>query len=199
MRLLLTSFQHPSMAQFIGGKRVAYVPDAARSYADAPFVQKEREGLEEQGLELINLPLSHTDLAAVETTLNAVDGVYVAGGETFDLLHVLRSTGSDKVITRRVRQGLPYIGCSAGSVVAGPTIEAVSLMDSPDIAPDLKDYTGLGLTELAIIPHASGSISQFPIETIADTVRTYGERWPLCLLRDGQALWVEDGEVRLLG
>lgn len=186
------------MAQFIRGKRVAYIPDAARSYRDAPFVQAEREGLERQGLELVNLPLAQTDLATVETTLKAVDAVYIAGGETFDLLHVLRTTGADRVITRLVRQGLPYIGCSAGSIVAGPTAETASLMDSPEIAPELKDYTGLSLTEFAVVPHAAGSLPQFPIAIIADTVRTYGERWPLCLLRDGQALSIEDGQTNLL-
>lgn len=198
MRLLLTSFQHPYMAQFIEGKRVAYIPDAARSYGDAPFVQTEREGLEKQGLKLVNLPLAQTDLTTVETTLEAVDAVYIAGGETFDLLHVLKATGADRVITRLVQQGLPYIGCSAGSIVAGPTAEIASLMDSPEIAPELKDYTGLCLTELAVVPHASGSIPQFPIAVIADTVSRYGERWPLCLLRDGQALCIEDGQTKLL-
>lgn len=199
MRLLLTSFQHPYMAQFIKGRRVAYIPDAARSYGDAPFVQVERKGLEKQGLELVNLPLAKTDLATIESTLKSVDAVYVAGGETFDLLHVLRITGADKVIERLVGEGLPYIGCSAGSIVAGPSIETASLMDSPEIAPDLKDYTGLRLTEFAVVPHAAGSIPQFPITVIADTVRKYGERWPLCLLRDGQALCIEGAETKLLG
>lgn len=198
MRLLLTSFQHPQMAEFVQGKTVAYIPDAARSYGDAPFVQTERRGLKQQGLKVINLPIATTARQQVEQVLCSVDAVYVAGGETFDLLHVLRRSGIDEIIKHHVRQGLPYIGCSAGSVIAGPTIETVSLMDSPSIAPDLKDHTGLELTELAVIPHAAGNLPPMPIEVIAQTVKTYGERWPLCLLRDGQALVIEGDCVRLI-
>lgn len=196
MKLLLTSYLHDSLTDHVHGT-VAYVSDAARSFADAPWANNEREELRRRGLELLELPLAQTPPEEVDRILADVDGVYVAGGETFDLLHVLRSTGIDEILVRHVRAGLPYIGCSAGSVVAGPSIEPVSVLDSPDVAPELSDYTGLGLTNLVVIPHAQG-LPPFPIEMFAETVRRYGERWPLVLLRDGQALLIEDDEVRLL-
>lgn len=196
MKLLLTSFLHERLADHVSGT-VAYVSDAARSFGDAPWVNTEREGLRAHGLELVELPLAETPPAEVDRILGEVDAVYVAGGETFDLLHVLRSTGTDEILTRHVRAGLTYVGCSAGSVVAGPDIGPVSLLDSPDVAPDLADHTGLGFTDLVVIPHAQGS-DTFPIDVFADTVRRYGQEWKLVLLRDGQALLIEDDEVRLL-
>ncbi|GAB3647083.1 Type 1 glutamine amidotransferase-like domain-containing protein [Corynebacterium nasicanis] len=196
MKLLLTSFLHDRLAEHVSGT-VAYISDAARSFGDAPWVNTERDGLRAHGLQLVELPLADTPPAEVDRILGEVDAVYVAGGETFDLLHVLRSTGTDEILTRRVRAGLTYVGCSAGSVIAGPDIEPCRLLDSPDIAPDLRDYAGLGLTDLVVIPHAQGS-EVFPIDLYAETVRQFGERWPLVLLRDGQALLIEDEEVRLL-
>lgn len=197
MKLLLTSFGHDHLPEFVSGT-LAYVPDAARSFAHRPWANTEREMLRRQGLNLVELPLATTPTEEVDRILGEVDGVYVAGGETFDLLHVLRSTGTDEILTRHVRAGLPYIGCSAGSVVAGPDIEPVSPLDSPDVAPGLSDYTGLGFTGHVIIPHASGTAPEFPIGVYADIVKRYGENSPLLLLRDGQALLIDETGTRLI-
>lgn len=197
MRLLLTSFLHPRMRDFLGG-RVAYVPDAARSLSGAPFVAAEREQVAGYGLDLVDLPLATTPLPEIDRTLQRVDAVYVASGETFDLMHVLRSTGADAILTTHVRAGLPYAASSAGSIIAGPSIEPAQVMDSPHVAPDLADFRGLGLVDRVIVPHAQGSLPPYPISVIAETVARYGEAWPLLLLRDGEALLVEDDRQMLL-
>jgi len=197
MRLLLTSFDHPAVPQFVQG-RIAYIGDAARSYGDAPFVHVERDALRGHGLTLVDLPVADTPVEEIGRILDAVDGVYVAGGETFDLLQVLRDTGADEILVDAVRGGLPYIGCSAGSIVAGPTVEPASLIDDPGIAPGLTDYRGLGLTEYVVIPHAAGNLPPFPIDLYADTVRKYGELHRLVLLRDGEALLVDGDGTHLI-
>lgn len=196
MKLLLTSFLHEHLADHVSGT-VAYVSDATRSFGDEPWVDNERNELRARGLTLVELPLAETAPEEVDRILGSVDAVYVAGGQTFELLHVMRSTGTDEILTRHVRAGLTYVGCSAGSVVAGPDIGPCRLLDSPEAAPELHDHTGLHLTDLVVVPHAQGS-EQFPIDLFAETVRLFGERWPLVLLRDGQALLIEDDEVRLL-
>lgn len=197
MRLLLTSFLHPRIGEFLGGT-VAYIPDAARTLGDAPFVRAERSSVAGYGLELIDLPLASTPLEIVERTLARVDGVYVASGETFDLMHVLRSTGTDSVLKKHVLAGLPYASSSAGSIVAGPSVEPAQIMDAPDVAPQLTSHAGLGLIERVIVPHAQGSLPPYPIEVIARTVAQYGEAFPLLLLRDGEALSVEGDRHELL-
>lgn len=197
MRMLLTSFGHETVPNFVRGT-VAYVPDAARSHGEHAFSNYERDLLRGHGLDLRELPLVDTPPEETERILSDVDGVYVAGGETFDLLWVLRSTGNDEVLRRHVRDGLPYIGCSAGSIIVGPSIEPASLLDDPATAPELTDYTGLGLTEHVIVPHASGNLPPYPIDLFADTVRTYGKDWPLVLLRDGQALLIDDNGTQLV-
>lgn len=197
MKLLLTSFGHASIASFLTGT-IAYIPDAARSFRDSPDVNVEREMLRSQGLTVRELPLATTAPAEVDRILGEADGVYVAGGETFDLMWVLRSTGTDAILARHVRAGLPFIGCSAGSVIAGPSIEPVSLLDDPAVAPSLHDYSGLGFTDRVIIPHAGGNIPQFPIDIFAEIVRRYGKEYPLVLLRDGEALLIEDSQIRLI-
>lgn len=197
MRLLLTSFGHESIGDFVQGT-VAYIPDATRSFADkTEWVNVERDMLRGHGLGLVELPLASTSPAETDRILSEVDGVYVAGGETFDLLGVLRSTGNFDVLRRRVLDGLPYIGTSAGAVLAGPSIEPVSLMDDPGLAPSLGDHSGLGFTEYVVIPHL-GDNPPFSLDVFAETVRTYGADWKLVLLHDGQALLVDDDGTHLI-
>ena len=197
MKLILTSFGHDRLPDFLTGRTLAYVPDASRSIDEPDFIETERETLRSQGFNLIDIPLSTTSMAEVDKTLTTVDALYVAGGETFDLLHVLRTTGADQLITKHVRAGLPYIGCSAGSIVAGPDIEAASIIDDPTVA-SLTSTAGLALTDFVVVPHAAGNLPPFPIDLIAKTVQDYGEKWPLILLRDGQALLIDDHTIQLV-
>jgi dipeptidase E len=197
MRLLLTSFLHPRLGTFFSGT-VAYIPDAARTCRDAPFAVEERQRIARYGFDVVEVPVAGRPPADLDRILSRVDGIYVASGETFDLLHVLRSTGADEVVSRRVREGLPYAASSAGSIVAGPSIEPNSIMDSPAIAPGLTDYSGLGLVDRVIVPHAQGTLPPFPIGVIARTVEEYGVDWPLTLLRDGEALLVDEDGCRLV-
>ncbi|WP_026196350.1 Type 1 glutamine amidotransferase-like domain-containing protein [Corynebacterium lubricantis] len=196
MKLLLTSFLHPYIPEFVSGK-IAYIDDATRSFADQPWVEVERRQLREMGLELINLPMATTDPKDAARILDEVDGVYVAGGETYDLLWALRSTGNFEVLKEKVEAGLPYIGTSAGSVLAAPDIDYVRLLDNADIAPELTDYTGLHLTEYAVVPHV-GDNPPFTLDKFAEIVRTYGADYKLVLLRDGEVLRIEDGRTELI-
>nr|WP_269081904.1 Type 1 glutamine amidotransferase-like domain-containing protein [Corynebacterium epidermidicanis] len=152
----------------------------------------------EQGFDVVDLPLSTSAPERIAEVLGSVDTVYVAGGETFDLLQVMHTSGAFEMLKDKVAAGLTYIGTSAGSVVAGPTIEHIAPMDSPEKAPDLHDYTGLSLVDACIVPHASGTIPAYPISVIEEIVAKFGERLPLQLLNDGQALLVEDGKATLI-
>lgn len=169
---------------------IGYVPDAALPYADAPFVAAERDRVAALGHPLVDVRLTGSDPAAVATALDGVDALYVAGGSTFALLDALRSSGADAVVVERVRAGLAYIGSSAGSVVAGPSIEPVSLMDDPADAPGLTDLRGLGLTEAVVVPHADGKLPPYPLELIGRTLARYGDDHELVPLCDDEALLV---------
>ena len=206
MRLLLLSLGIGSVPEFLavvsprsaGPLRLAYVGDAARPFVEESFVQAEREQLSALGHDLIDTSLGDLSPAGVAAVLDTTDAVYVAGGSTFALLAAMRTSGADKVLVERVRAGLPYIGSSAGSVVAGPSIEPVSLMDDPADAPGLTDRTGLGLVDTVVIPHADGALPPYPPTLIAETVQRYQRSYPLTLLEDDQALLVDGAGSRVV-
>lgn len=83
------------------------------------------------------------------------DVVYVCGGNTFDYLDRVRKTGLDKfIVDFSKRENSTYVGVSAGSILAGPSIEIAgwgSEGDENNI--ELVDLQGLGLTNFAIYPH----------------------------------------------
>lgn len=74
----------------------------------------------------------------------------VGGGNTFRLLSALQRTGLVEIVRERVARGeLRYIGSSAGSNVAAPTIRTTN--DMPIVAvPDLRSF---GLVPFQINPH----------------------------------------------
>ena len=71
-------------------------------------------------VELIDCALDDTD--GMLETLQRCHCIYVLGGNTFYLLHHMRRSGLDSLVRRRVEQGALYVGCSAGSIVAGRSI-----------------------------------------------------------------------------
>ncbi len=57
---------------------------------------------------------------------------------------------SDDLIKQKVKAGKPYIGTSAGSIIAGPKIPIY--LEDPDSI-KLDDYTGFNFTDTIIVPH----------------------------------------------
>ena len=94
--------------------------------------------------------------------------IVVGGGNTFHLLAKLYAAGLVELIAERVRAGVPYIGWSAGSVIACPRsrttndmpiVEPPSLMRlGPRAVPDQRALHGGCLDRgIAARPATSGS------------------------------------------
>ncbi len=178
--------------------RLGYVTDAAVPHAGAPFVTAERSAIADLGHDLVEILTASTSPQTMRDVLDEIDALYVASGSTFALLGAMRSAGADRAIVERVRDGLPYVGTSAGAIVAGPSIEPASLMDDPHDAPGLRDTTGLQLIDAVVIPHADGKLPPYPPALIERTLRRYGNSHNLIPLRDDQAMLVDDAGSRII-
>ncbi len=207
MNLLLLSWGASALPAFVAehtGKAPAdvefgFLNDAAAPFAETEFVSIEPYRLREAGYR--PQPITARDIASAAEfadLLDALDVLYVCGGETFVLMDHLRRNGLDEVLAAKVRGGLPYVGLSAGAVIAGASLEPVSLMDRPALAPGLTDHRGLGLVDTSIVPHADGRIELFPPELIDRVRREYGPRLDLTLLPDDRALLVSGDAVSLI-
>ncbi len=84
-------------------------------------------------------------------TAGKVGGIYIGGGHTPTLLHKLQSSGGLETIVRLVEAGTPYIGSSAGSLIACPTIKTNN--DMPGPAHDVINLNSLGLIPFQLNCH----------------------------------------------
>jgi len=94
---------------------------------------------------------------------------------------------------------VPYIGWSAGANIACPTIMTTN--DMPICDPG--GFDALALVPFQINPHyLHGNPPGFKGETREERIREFGVLHPdswVAGLREGTALRIEDGSVRLLG
>lgn len=179
---------------FAGGRTtVAFVPYAMHdrgAYAD-----KARERLREMGLSLISVH----DLSNMPRVVEEADLIFVGGGNTFRLLKGLQEFGFLEPIRRRVADGVPYIGSSAGSIVACPTLKTTK--DMPVVQP--TSFEALGLVQFQISPHyldpdrASTHMGETQEERIVQFLEENEET--VVGLREGSMLRVEGNEVTLKG
>lgn len=125
--------------------------------------------------------------------------MFIGGGNTFRLLKALYDLDLLDSIRRRVEQGMPYMGASAGSNVAGLTIKTTN--DMPIVQP--RSFEALGLVKFQINPHYldTDPNSTHMGETREQRLREYLEEntAPVVALREPAMLSIEDDVVTLKG
>lgn len=180
-----------------GVSRLIFVEDAAAPMEDAPFVARERCGLEALGYELERLRLAEISFEQWQSALASGQAVYLASGLADVLLQELRRDGMGEALVAAARGGLPVVGASAGSMVLGSSIRSGVLMDGATSGVVLDSLFGLGLVDAVVVPHADGQLPPYPPELIARVRDELGEQG-VVYLRDDQALVVDESGQRLV-
>ena len=124
-------------------RRVLFFPYAL--FDRDGYASKARERFAAMGYELESAHAADDPRAAIAQ----VDAIFIGGGNTFRLLKALQDLDLLDPIRRRIREGAPYIGSSAGSNVSGPTIKTTK--DMPIVQP--RSFDALGLVPFQISPH----------------------------------------------
>jgi len=132
------------MRSFFGpASRLLFVPYALQDHDG--YVKSMIERGIHAGYELDGI---HRHADPVRAVAEA-EAIFVGGGNTFRLLDALYRLNLMEAIRERVRAGLPYLGISAGSNLAGPTIKTTN--DMPIVQP--PSFEALGLVPFQINPH----------------------------------------------
>lgn len=180
--------------EFAGcGARVVFVPYAVHDRR--AFAAKAQERFREMGLSMVSIH----DVSNMPRAMDDADVIFVGGGNTFRLLKALYENELLSHMRRRVAVGVPYIGSSAGSIVACPSLKTTKdmpLVQSPS-------FEALGLVPFQISPHYldPDPSSTHMGETQEERITQFLEEneAPVVGLREGSMLRVRDGAVTLTG
>ena len=179
---------------FLGAaRRVLFIPFAQRNQ-DA-YAALARQRLAAMGYETDSAHEASDPRRAV----SAAEAVFVGGGNTFRLLKGLYDFELLPPVRRKVAEGMPYLGSSAGSIVACPSLKTTK--DMPVVEP--PSFDALGLVGFQISPHYldpdPGSTHMG--ETQEERINQYLEEnhAPVVGLGEGTMLRVEQGTIVLKG
>ena len=149
----LSAIQNALDEGVLSHKTLGFIPTAGETYDNPYFVEESRQRLEKHGLKLVELDVVKDSHDSLVEKLGRVDGVYIAGGNTFYLLYQLIQKGLYTILINKIRNGFPYFGESAGAILLAKSIEPAKPIDDPEDAPELKTYNGLGLIDFFPLPH----------------------------------------------
>ena len=158
MRLLLISnstnpgepfldYPKHEIRKFLGDKpvKVLFIPYAAVTFSWDQYEARVAERYGEIGHKIISVHKCPDPVKAVDNA----EAIAVGGGNTWQLVDRLHRNGLIDPIREKVLSGTPYMGWSAGSNVACPTIMTTN--DMPIVEP--PSFRAFNLVPFQINPH----------------------------------------------
>jgi len=129
-----------AISELVAGRgRIVFFPFAGVTTRWSDYTELVRAAFLPLGLPVVGAD----DLEPAANSLMDSDVIFIGGGNTFQLLAECRRREWLEVIQTAVQQGMPYIGSSAGSMIACPSIRTTN--DMPIIDPG-------GLGALGFVP-----------------------------------------------
>lgn len=158
MRLLLISnstnageayLDYPkyNIRDFLGNKPIKclFIPYAGVTVKWDDYEAKVKSRFNEIGHDIVSIHHFADPIKAVEEA----DAIVVGGGNTWNLLHHVHLNKLIESVRKKVLSGTPYVGWSAGSNMACPTIKTTN--DMPIIDP--LGFDAFNLIPFQINPH----------------------------------------------
>ena len=176
------SYPLPYIGSFLAGVReVAFVPYAAVTFSYAEYERRVQERFSTLGIRVRSVHRAADPAAAIRRA----PAICVGGGNTFALAKKMQEQGLMSAIRSRVRAGVPYVGWSAGSNVACPTICTTN--DMPIAEP--PSFNTFGFCPFQTNPHfISGGTAGLNNETREDRLEEF-----LAYNRDEEVIGLPEG------
>ncbi|MGD9557198.1 MAG: dipeptidase PepE [Mangrovibacterium sp.] len=208
MRLLLISnstmagepylaYHKQHLEDFLGERPVnaLFIPYAAVTFSFSDYENKVSERFNEINHTITSIHHFEDPIRAVEEAEVIVTG----GGNTWQLVRTLHSLKLMDAIRTRVMRGTPYIGWSAGSNIACPTLRTTN--DMPIVDP--ISFRTLDLVPFQINPHyldahPEGHAGETRRQRIEEFIELNPDTY-VAGLREGCMLRLEENRLKLIG
>lgn len=186
-----------NIKEFLGDKPVKalFIPFAAVTFPFDEYESKVNERFQEIGHSVVGVHRFDDPVKAVQEA----EAIVVGGGNTWQLVRMMHDQGLMKAIREKVLAGTPYIGWSAGSNVACPTLRTTN--DMPIIDPG--NFNTMNLVPFQINPHyLDANPEGHGGETREQRIEEFLEINPgtyVVGLREGTMLKLENKKIELIG
>ena len=181
---------------FEGKNEIIFVPFARPAgMSHDEYTETARERFHQIGFEMKGLHQFNDPVQAIDSA----EGIFVGGGNTFVLLRDLYQLNLMEVLRRRIQEGMPYMGTSAGSNIAGLSIGTSN--DMPIVHP--PSFDALAVVPFNINPHfpAEKPDPKHHGETREQRIAEFhhfNDQEVVCLYEDGM-LQIRNNEIALVG
>lgn len=173
--------------------RLAHIITASKSEKNISYMQKDKKEMLKLGFQVDDIDIEGKTENELRKLLKNKDVIYVQGGNTFYLLKCVRESGFDKVVKELVSRGKIYIGASAGSYIACPTIEQATWKHQDRNRVGVKDLIALHFVSFLITAHFKKEYKHIIKKAAART------EYPIVVLNDKQAILVKDEKYKVVG
>ncbi len=174
---------------------IVFVPYAAVTFSYDEYERKVQKRFDEIGIRVRSIHRA----ADPRKAIREAEAICVGGGNTFALAKKMQEQGLMAAILRKIKDGTPYVGWSAGSNVCCPTICTTN--DMPIVEP--QSFKAIGAVRFQINPHyldanPEGHAGETREQRILEYIEANPRRYVVGL-REGCMLRLENGILELIG
>lgn len=174
---------------------IVFVPYAAVTFSYDEYERKVQKRFDEIGVRVRSIHRA----ADPRKAIREAEAICVGGGNTFALAKKMQEQGLMTAILRKIKDGTPYVGWSAGSNVCCPTICTTN--DMPIVEP--QSFQAIGAVRFQINPHyldanPEGHAGETREQRILEYIEANPRRYVVGL-REGCMLRLENGRLELIG
>ena len=173
--------------------KLAHIITASKAEENTSYVDEDRAEMQALGFQVEDIDIEGKNENELRKLFKDKDIICMQGGNTFYLLKCIRESGFDKIVKELIEKGVIYIGVSAGSYVACPTIEMANWKHSDKNIVNLADLTGLNLVPFLLSAHYNPKYKEILQEEITKS------KYPVKILTDDQAILIQDDKIKLVG
>jgi len=169
--------------------KIVFIPTAGNVEPYTGYIDEGVEMLKSLGYELEIIDISKYDEDYLKNKLSKTECICISGGNTFYLLQELKKKNLIGLLYERIKEGLFYIGESAGAIIMSENIEYNQIMDDKSIASELDDYMGVNVFNHYVLPH----IGEYPFEESTQKIlENYQDKISLVAINNSEAILVND-------
>ena len=173
--------------------KILYITTASKKIPDASIVDRQKQIMNELNFSYTEYDITGKSKEELKKVLIEQDIIYVEGGNTFHLLKSARECELADILKELLPKGLVYIGTSAGSYIACPSIISATWSNDGFDRCGIVDFKAMKLVPFLMQVHYVPEMKKMLDE------KSKKLDLPLRVLTDDQALVINDEKIQLIG